>query len=287
MTELSLREPTFLILTALAAGAQHGYGIMTDVAEISGGRVRLRAGTLYAALNRLAAERLVEVRPGGDRGCPVAAVLPADPAGCAAPGGRGGAHAQQHHGGGPAAEAARPHGVIGPGQPERAGRAMDDHFRTSDADRDRAAALLRDHFAAGRLTPEELDARLAAALNAETFGDLRCVLADLPVPAPVPLHVSRIPPEAGRLERGYRRLLFFYPARYRRVHEEEMLAVLVTAAPEGKRRPGIAEAADLIWGALRVRCQPSRNSGEPAWRDALAVMSVILPVIMLVVFAVQ
>ena len=177
--------------------------------------------------------------------------------------------------------------MTGPGQPERADRAMDDHFRTSDADRDRAAALLRDHFAAGRLTPEELDARLAAALNAETFGDLRCVLADLPVPAPVLQCVSRIPPEAGSLERGYRRLLFFYPARYRRVHEEEMLAVLVTAAPEGKRRPGIAEAADLIWGALRVRCQPSRNSGEPAWRDALAVMSVILPVIMLVVFAVQ
>ena len=38
MTELPLREPTFLILTALAAGPQHGYGIMTDVAEISGGR---------------------------------------------------------------------------------------------------------------------------------------------------------------------------------------------------------------------------------------------------------
>jgi DNA-binding PadR family transcriptional regulator len=56
----SLQEPTFLILTALAAGAQHGYGIMTDVAGISGGRVRLRAGTLYAALDRLAAERLVE-----------------------------------------------------------------------------------------------------------------------------------------------------------------------------------------------------------------------------------
>jgi DNA-binding PadR family transcriptional regulator len=55
----SLQEPTFLILTALAAGAQHGYGIMTDVG-ISGGRVKLRAGTLYAALDRLAAERLVE-----------------------------------------------------------------------------------------------------------------------------------------------------------------------------------------------------------------------------------
>ena len=60
MTELPLREPTFLILTALAAGPQHGYGIMTDVAQISEGRVRLRAGTLYAALNRLTNDRLVE-----------------------------------------------------------------------------------------------------------------------------------------------------------------------------------------------------------------------------------
>jgi DNA-binding PadR family transcriptional regulator len=61
MTEVPMREPTFLILTALAAGPQHGYGIMTDVAQISDGRVRLRAGTLYAALNRLAVENLVEV----------------------------------------------------------------------------------------------------------------------------------------------------------------------------------------------------------------------------------
>jgi DNA-binding PadR family transcriptional regulator len=61
MTELPLREPTFLILTALAAGPQHGYGIMTDVAQISEGRVRLRAGTLYAALNRLDTDRLVQV----------------------------------------------------------------------------------------------------------------------------------------------------------------------------------------------------------------------------------
>lgn len=61
MTETSLREPTFLILTTLAAGAQHGYGIMADVSRISDGRVRLRAGTLYAALNRLAVDRLIEV----------------------------------------------------------------------------------------------------------------------------------------------------------------------------------------------------------------------------------
>jgi DNA-binding PadR family transcriptional regulator len=56
-----MQEPTFLILTALADGAQHGYGIMTDVTRISGGRVRLRAGTLYAALDRLLGEGIVAV----------------------------------------------------------------------------------------------------------------------------------------------------------------------------------------------------------------------------------
>ncbi|HEY1918931.1 MAG TPA: helix-turn-helix transcriptional regulator [Streptosporangiaceae bacterium] len=60
MSEKSLQEPTFLIMTALAAGAQHGYGIMTDVQRISGGRVRLRAGTLYAALDRLCGDGMVE-----------------------------------------------------------------------------------------------------------------------------------------------------------------------------------------------------------------------------------
>lgn len=59
MSQRPLQEPTFLILTALAAGPQHGYGIMTDVEEISGGRLRLRAGTLYAALDRLTSDGLV------------------------------------------------------------------------------------------------------------------------------------------------------------------------------------------------------------------------------------
>jgi DNA-binding PadR family transcriptional regulator len=56
-----MQEATFLILTALAAGSQHGYGIITDVEEISGGRVRLRAGTLYTALDRLREEGLIEI----------------------------------------------------------------------------------------------------------------------------------------------------------------------------------------------------------------------------------
>jgi DNA-binding PadR family transcriptional regulator len=61
MSMRPLQEPTFLILTALAAGAQHGYGIMNDVAQISGDAVKLHAGTLYAALDRLTAEGLVGV----------------------------------------------------------------------------------------------------------------------------------------------------------------------------------------------------------------------------------
>lgn len=57
----ALREPTFLILTALAARAQHGYGILLDVEAISGGTVKLRAGTLYTALDRMSADGWVAV----------------------------------------------------------------------------------------------------------------------------------------------------------------------------------------------------------------------------------
>jgi len=41
-----MQEATFMILTALANGGQHGYGIILDVREISGGQVRLRAEEL-------------------------------------------------------------------------------------------------------------------------------------------------------------------------------------------------------------------------------------------------
>ncbi|MCA2213473.1 PadR family transcriptional regulator [Jidongwangia harbinensis] len=61
MTEPPLREPTFLVLTALAAEPQHGYAVLEDVARMTDGRVRLRAGTLYAALDRLRVDGLIEV----------------------------------------------------------------------------------------------------------------------------------------------------------------------------------------------------------------------------------
>jgi hypothetical protein len=53
-------------------------------------------------------------------------------------------------------------------------------LRASDAERERTATLLRDHAAAGRLTPEELDERLDAAYAARTVGELQALAHDLP-----------------------------------------------------------------------------------------------------------
>jgi hypothetical protein len=61
---------------------------------------------------------------------------------------------------------------------------LNDRIRISDSDRDRAAAQLRDYYAEGRLTTEELDERVTAALQAQTAGDLRRLMADLPSPVP-------------------------------------------------------------------------------------------------------
>jgi hypothetical protein len=51
-----------------------------------------------------------------------------------------------------------------------------------DADRDAAAAELGEHFAAGRLTLDELHDRLGQVLGARTRGQLLHVMADLPTP---------------------------------------------------------------------------------------------------------
>jgi PadR family transcriptional regulator, regulatory protein PadR len=59
-----MREPTFLVLSALAGGRKHGYAIISDADAASDGRVKLKAGTLYTALDRLSREGLVA--PAGD-----------------------------------------------------------------------------------------------------------------------------------------------------------------------------------------------------------------------------
>lgn len=55
-----------------------------------------------------------------------------------------------------------------------------EHLRLGDAEREHASALLRDHYAEGRLDTEEYSERLDAVWAARTRADLRPVFADLP-----------------------------------------------------------------------------------------------------------
>jgi PadR family transcriptional regulator, regulatory protein PadR len=50
----------FFVLTALADGPRHGYGIVGEVADLSQGQVELKIGSLYGVLDRLATEGLIE-----------------------------------------------------------------------------------------------------------------------------------------------------------------------------------------------------------------------------------
>ena len=57
MTPLS--PQAFHILVALAERDQHGYGIMLDVADRTGGKLRLSPGTLYGSIRRLLEDGLI------------------------------------------------------------------------------------------------------------------------------------------------------------------------------------------------------------------------------------
>jgi hypothetical protein len=53
-------------------------------------------------------------------------------------------------------------------------------LRAADVDRDQAAALLREHFSAGRIDQDELDERLKNVYSSRTMSELASLLADLP-----------------------------------------------------------------------------------------------------------
>jgi len=145
MPTRALQEATLLVLAALARGSRPGYGIIADVQEISGGRVRLRAGTLYTALDRLRADGLVGIDREeivASRPCRYYRLIPA------------------------------PRRQPAPGPDVRVG----------DADRDAAAAALAEHFAQGRLTLAEFTARLEAALTATVQSEIARTTRDLPQP---------------------------------------------------------------------------------------------------------
>jgi hypothetical protein len=69
-------------------------------------------------------------------------------------------------------------------------------LRVSDDDRERAAREIREHFAVGRLTEEELGERIDSVYRARTQEELRALSADLP-----PLPVTRVQQKAELAER--------------------------------------------------------------------------------------
>jgi hypothetical protein len=120
-------------------------------------------------------------------------------------------------------------------------------------------------------------------------------------------HSSRLPAgRRARMERRYRRLLTLYPRAHRQEHAEEMIGVLFAAADYDARirapKPvawalrsaqHLADCADLVSGAAQIRGrmvagrvkQATRSSWmvrDLRWGDALAVVSVIAPLLLLV-----
>ncbi|MCR5327698.1 MAG: PadR family transcriptional regulator [Saccharofermentans sp.] len=62
MPQLALTEAVFYILLSLQKPL-HGYGIIQNVEELSNGRVKLAAGTLYGALNSLVEKGWIDALP--------------------------------------------------------------------------------------------------------------------------------------------------------------------------------------------------------------------------------
>ncbi len=69
------------------------------------------------------------------------------------------------------------------------------------------------------------------------------------------------------LERRYRRLLVAYPAGYRDRRADEIVGTFLDAAPPGRRRPSLADAADLVAGGLRQRIGPGTAEELAAGRQ--------------------
>jgi hypothetical protein len=88
---------------------------------------------------------------------------------------------------------------------------------------------------------------------------------------------ERLMTSGERLERAYGRLLRWYPAGHRARHADEMLGVLMAGAGSGRRRPGLADSANLIGGALRIRLRAATTGSAGQWREALGRAGILLP----------
>lgn len=127
----------------------------------------------------------------------------------------------------------------GPGPVDRVGPrpAPAVPVRIGDAERDRAISVLSDHFAAGRLTHEELDERVDRAMQARFDADLRPLFADLPRQEPsAPVQRMPAPAYPSGLALAFAALFWLVPL---------LLVIGVIAA--------VASGAPwIIWGLIWV-----------------------------------
>lgn len=109
-----------------------------------------------------------------------------------------------------------------------------DHLRASDADRDQVASVLQTAYAEGRITSDEHDERLGAALTGRTFGELARLTADL-----VPQSVERTP--AVRADRE------LAPG-----EPDRLNAYLATVKREGPWRVRSRSVSNNLMGAVKL-----------------------------------
>jgi len=85
----------------------------------------------------------------------------------------------------------------------------DGSIRASDADREKVATTLRDQFAEGRLTFDELQERLEQTYGSKTLGELEPLTKDLPVPAATSPPASKDALEEARKKRLANRIVTY------------------------------------------------------------------------------
>ena len=171
-------------------------------------------------------------------------------------------------------------GEAGPteGQPGRGGAP---ELRASDRDRDQVVEILRVAAGDGRITAEELDERLDAALSARTIGDLSGLTADLPTEGmpPQAKELVRIDQRFGNVVRQGRwlvprrmeirlklcdALLDFTDAVITHGALDIEVDLRIGANLVLLTRPGVVVDADeLVGGSGEIRIQPPADPDEP------------------------
>ncbi|WP_067482444.1 DUF1707 SHOCT-like domain-containing protein [Actinomadura hibisca] len=152
-----------------------------------------------------------------------------------------------------------------------------DDLRVGDIERDAVATALHDHFAAGRLTREELEERLDTALAAKTRTDLREIVRDLPEPHGLPEPPQAPTAQPPRPTWGHHQAWGGHPARRRHhlTHHGHhgrphgfpvLLAVFLIvgfSAGFGAAVPTVLALAMLIWVVRAVVFATTQRPRRP------------------------